>query len=324
MSSEPTPQPEFQNEPDELKARLLAAEQRALQAENEMMLLRSEIARTRHFEELVGYAPVVLWESWFIPNSEQQRVNFVSDYIKKFTGYAREEWLAGNTFWADLIHPDDRERILAECNAAIATGSGNLEYRWVRKDGSIVWAITQMSTMYDEAGRPVGVRGVTMDIDARKQAEAKREQILAREASLDAQAQALAELSTPVIPISDQVMIMPLVGTMDARRAERAISVLLSGLSQAKASVVILDITGVPQVDAGVAEALVRAARAVKLLGAEVVLTGISPFVAQMLVEMGTDLGSVVTQGTLQGGVAYAMGQAGRGEHRQRRHRTTP
>lgn len=321
MSSEPTPQPELQDELKELKARLLAAEQRALQAEKD---LRSEIARARHFEELVGYAPVVLWESWFVPNSDEQRVNFVSDYIKTLSGYGKEEWLAGKSFWADLIHPDDRERIFAEYKAAFAVGSGSLEYRWVRKDGSIVWAITQLSTIVDESGQLVGVRGVTMDIDARKQAEAEREKALAMEASMDAQAQVFTELSTPVIPISDQVMIMPLVGTMDARRAERAISALLSSLSQAKASVVILDITGVPQVDAGVAEALVRAARAVKLLGAEVVLTGISPFVAQMLVEMGTDLGSVVTQGTLQGGVAYAMGQTGRGEHRQRRHRTIP
>lgn len=310
---------ELQKEIDGLKARLLAAEERAQRAENEAISLQREITRARHFEELVGYAPVVLWESWFIPHSEEQRLNFVSDYIKTFTGYTKEEWLAGQTFWANLIYPADRERILAECNAIIAAGSGTLEYRWVRKDGSIVWGITQMITIFNEARQPVGIRGVTMDIDMRKQAEAEREKALAREASLDAQAQALTELSTPVIPISDQVLIMPLIGTMDARRAERAITVLLSSLSHAKASVVILDITGVPQVDAGVADALVRAARAVELLGAEVVLTGISPTVAQMLVEIGTDLGRVVTQGTLQGGVAYAMGHAGMPGYGRRR-----
>jgi anti-anti-sigma regulatory factor len=79
---------------------------------------------------------------------------------------------------------------------------------------------------------------------------------------------------------------------------------------------VILDITGVPGVDAQVADALVRSARAAKLLGAEVILTGIQPEIARTLVELGVDLGGIVSLGTLQGGVAHALRRGAQGRPR--------
>lgn len=319
MSSEQ----DARRELEQLRARLAqaeeqarAAEERARRAEEEAARLQSEANRIQRFEELIGYAPVVLWESWFQSDQDHQRIGFVSDYILALSGYTKEEWLARENFWSDLAHPDDRERIIAESYANVAAGMGTLEYRWVRKDGKVIWALTQMSTICDETGKPVGVRGVTLDIDARKRAEREREDALAREEFLRAQALALAELSTPLIPITDRVMVMPLIGDIDAARAERAIGVLLDGLGRAQASMVILDITGVPRVDASIAAALLRAARAVGLLGAEVVLTGISPEVARTLVEIGADFGSIVTRGNLQSGVAYAMQRAAPGRPR--------
>src|SRR6185295_2919913 len=104
------------------------------------------------------------------------------------------------------------------------------------------------------------------------------------------QAAALDELSTPLIPISDDTVIMPLIGNIDSRRAQQVIEALLEGVAETRTQVAILDITGVPVVDTQVANALIGAAQAVKLLGAQVVITGIRPEVAQTLVGLGVDL----------------------------------
>ena len=118
---------------------------------------------------------------------------------------------------------------------------------------------------------------------------------------------ALRELSTPLIPISDRVVVMPLIGAINSRRAQQVIETLLHGLADSRADRAILDITGVLVVDTQVANALVAAAQAVKLLGATVILTGIRPEVAQTLVGLGIDLRGIVTCGTLQSGIAYAL-----------------
>jgi ABC-type sugar transport system substrate-binding protein len=129
----------------------------------------------------------------------------------------------------------------------------------------------------------------------------------ARDEIIRSQAAALRELSTPLIPLSDTVFVMPLIGAIDSSRAQQILETLLQGVAANRAATAILDITGVLVVDTQVANALVRAAQAVKLLGARVVLTGIRPEVAQTLVGLGVDLSGIVTLGTLQSGVAYAL-----------------
>lgn len=131
------------------------------------------------------------------------------------------------------------------------------------------------------------------------------EQVNAAE-TIRKQAEALMELSTPLIPISQHVLVMPLIGAIDTMRAKQVLNTLLEGVSKNRARVAILDITGVSVVDTQVANALVLAASAVKLLGAEVVLTGIRPEVANTLVSLGADLSSIVTRSTLQSGIQYA------------------
>jgi ABC-type sugar transport system substrate-binding protein/anti-anti-sigma regulatory factor len=131
----------------------------------------------------------------------------------------------------------------------------------------------------------------------------------ARDEVIQAQETALRELSTPLIPISDTVMAMPLIGSINTRRAHQILQTLLEGMHANTAHHVILDITGVPMVDTYVADTLMQAARAVKLLGAQVMLTGIRPEVAQTLVGLGVDLTGIVTRSTLQNGIAYALRQ---------------
>lgn len=120
------------------------------------------------------------------------------------------------------------------------------------------------------------------------------------------------ELSTPIIPMLDRVLVMPLVGDIDTRRAQDIMEAVLSGINIYGADVVIIDITGVPVVDTSVANHLMRTAQAAGLLGSRCVLVGIRPEVAQAIVNLGVDLSRVVTRGDLQGGIDYALGVLGR------------
>jgi rsbT co-antagonist protein RsbR len=167
------------------------------------------------------------------------------------------------------------------------------------------WLRTSKIPLHDGEGNVVAVLGMYEDITAQKQAEAERARW--QEEIIRTQAAALAELSTPLIPITDSVMVMPLIGTVDSRRAQQVIDSLLEGVASSRAQTAILDITGVPVVDTQVANALVRAAQSVKLLGAQVVLSGIRPEVAQTLVGLGVDLSGIVTSSTLQSGIAHAI-----------------
>jgi nitrate/nitrite transport system substrate-binding protein len=140
-------------------------------------------------------------------------------------------------------------------------------------------------------------------------AERALSQELLAQQVIDAQRDALRELSTPLIPISDDVVIMPLIGTIDSQRAQQVMETLLEGVARHQSRLVILDITGVHVVDTQVAQAFIQAAQAVRLLGAQVMLTGIQPQIAQTLVGLGVDLSGIQTQGTLQAGIASALRQ---------------
>ncbi|WP_437736908.1 AAA family ATPase [Sorangium sp. So ce1335] len=144
-----------------------------------------------------------------------------------------------------------------------------------------------------------------------ERARAEQERAGLQEDLIRVQRERLAELSTPLIPITDRVMVMPLIGTMDAQRADEALAAALRGVSETGAQVVILDITGVRGVDSSVAATLLRTASALRLLGAEAVITGIGPHVSQTLVGLDIDLGGTVVQGTLQRGIAYAIRRTG-------------
>ncbi|NJN67559.1 MAG: PAS domain-containing protein [Chloroflexaceae bacterium] len=164
----------------------------------------------------------------------------------------------------------------------------------------------------NEAGAVYAAGGITTDITRFKQAE--RERTALQEQVIEAQRAALRELSTPLIPIDDQVVIMPLIGTIDSSRAQQVLETLLSGVEAHRAHIAILDITGVQLVDTQVANALIHAARAVQLLGSQVMLTGIQPSIAQTLVQLDVDMHGILTHSSLQSGIAYAQRKRRRSE----------
>jgi rsbT co-antagonist protein RsbR len=240
-------------------------------------------AREQFFELTTDLLSVVGPEGYFVE---------LSPSWERTLGYSLDELRAAP--FMSFVHPEDHDATLAVVMRLSAgeTVAGFVN-RYRRKDGGYAWL--------EWSGRASGVRqpiyAVARDVTARREAEA----------ALRAADAALLALSTPLIPISDEILVMPLIGVIDSRRAAQVLETLLQGIVDRRAQVAILDITGVGVVDTQVAEALLRVARAAQLLGAEMVLTGIRPDVAQTLVTLGADLSKVVTRSTLQAGIEHAM-----------------
>lgn len=140
---------------------------------------------------------------------------------------------------------------------------------------------------------------------ALREAEAERAELQAQ--VIAAQEATIRELSTPLIPLGDGVLVAPIVGRLDRLRAATLLERLLGGVAARRARTAILDVTGVAAIDAEAAHGLQQVARAVRLLGAAVVVTGIQPEVARGLVDAGVDLAGLVTLDTLQRGLQYAQ-----------------
>lgn len=127
-----------------------------------------------------------------------------------------------------------------------------------------------------------------------------------RERIIRQQQEAIRELSTPVLQVRERLLILPIIGVIDSQRARQLTEQLLRGIRTNRAKVVVIDITGVAAMDATVANHLVQTVEASRLLGANVIVTGLSPEIAQTLVTIGVDLGKMNTVGDLQGGIEEA------------------
>ena len=127
-----------------------------------------------------------------------------------------------------------------------------------------------------------------------------------RERIIRQQQEAIRELSTPVLQVRERILILPIIGVLDEQRAQQLTEQLLAEIQTSRAKVVVIDVTGVPDLDASVANHLVQTVDASRLMGASVILSGLSPTIAQTLVTIGVDLGKMNTVGDLQGGVEEA------------------
>ncbi len=127
-----------------------------------------------------------------------------------------------------------------------------------------------------------------------------------RERIIRQQEEAIRELSTPVLPVRERLLILPIIGVIDPQRARQLTEQLLRGIRTNRAKVVVIDITGVAAMDATVANHLVQTVEASRLLGATTIVTGLSPEIAQTLVTIGVDLAKMTTVGDLQGGIEEA------------------
>jgi PAS domain S-box-containing protein len=154
------------------------------------------ISTTRQrLAEVVANVPGVVWEAWGSPDRASQRIDFVSEYAKTMVGYDPQEWTSTPNFWLTIVHPDDRARAAAEAAQVFASrGRGRSEFRWVHRDGRVIWVEAHSQVVLDDAGEPIGMRGVTLDISDRKQLEHERAELLEREQAARADAVAANRL----------------------------------------------------------------------------------------------------------------------------------
>jgi rsbT co-antagonist protein RsbR len=133
----------------------------------------------------------------------------------------------------------------------------------------------------------------------------------ARENTIGRQQQELLELSTPVVQLWDGILALPLIGTLDSARTQVVMESLLQRIVETGAGIAIIDITGVPTVDTLVAQHLMKTVAAARLMGADCIISGIRPQIAQTIVHLGVDLGNVTTKATLAGALSVALDRLG-------------
>ena len=265
---------------DDLRAELTQCRQRIADLERETDLLHRALAVLPDPVSIFDLENNYLW--W------NQAVNEV-------TGYDDDEMRSLHP--TDLFVGEDTERVASEISEVVATGRGKIEARLVSKSGEKTPMEFVGGLIRDQDGEPMAIATSGRDISERKRA---REEV-AR------QAQEILELSTPVIEVWESVVAVPLIGTLDSRRTQRFAEDLLNAIVDQKAQIALIDITGVPTIDTQTAHHLIETIAAVRLLGAEVVLTGVRPAIAQTLVHLGIDLSHVTTRSSLAAGLRIAL-----------------
>lgn len=228
-------------------------------------------------------------------------ITMVNDALCEASGYEEEE-LVGKPL--GQILPGISVAAVIEAR----TASGEESYLTQKGGGALLVATT--ASVFVERGQVTGIVCVARDLTQAKRAEEER---LALRDAVNKQAILLDELLTPIIPIADDVLILPIIGSLSDDRARRVTEALLQAVVSRRARLVLLDITGLRGIDATVVQGILRAVEAVKLIGADIVLTGIRPEVAALMVTFDINLDRLVTYGTLQAAIQSALGLRSRG-----------
>jgi rsbT co-antagonist protein RsbR len=212
----------------------------------------------------------------------------------------------------DFWRPDQAEIFWRMDDEVIASGKLNEnEELLTSADGVMRTIWTRKYPLRNPQGHIIGLCGIITDISdiRRRQDEvaALESKIKAQIELIQAQGAMLDELSVPVIQVWEGILLVPLIGALESRRAAQVMESLLEAVGRSSAEIVIIDITGVPVVDTSVASYLIRAVEAAQLLGCQSILVGISPEIAQTLVGLGVDFSRITTRATLQNGLEYGF-----------------
>ncbi|MBI2917864.1 MAG: PAS domain S-box protein [Chloroflexi bacterium] len=257
--------------------------------------------------------------------SPDGKITDVNEATIRVTGVARDQ-LVGSDFSNYFTEPDKAREGYRQVFAQGSVTDYPLTIR--HKDGELTDVLYNASVYKDVGGNVLGVFAAARDITDQKKAETELQkahselelrvqertaELATANESLQGEIaerrraeQVIRELSTPVLQVRDGMLILPIIGILDSQRARQLTEQLLRAIRDNRARVAVVDITGVPAVDSKIANHLLQTAEAARLMGATVVLTGLSPEVAQALVSIGVDLSRLTTVGDLQGGIADA------------------
>jgi len=364
------------------------------------------------FQSLLCAVDDVVWAA----SAGGESFLYMSDASERIYGRPSVEFLRDPDLWFDVVHPEDRERVAEASERLLEEGSVEIDYRILRSDGEVRWIRDRKYVVYDEAGDPLRIGGITCDVTDRKAAQAAlirseekaqrlsqaafegivlhergkiaetnqvfadmlgyeprdlvgmdglelvapeyrdlvRERIASsyqkpyeavmvrkdgtrlpveflgktmayqgrplrvtavrdirnrkrREETIRRQAEEILEISTPTLRVWDGVLVAPLIGTLDSQRSQRLVDALLNAIVASGSEIALVDITGVPTIDTQTAHHLIETISAVRLLGAEVILTGVRPSIAQTLVHLGIDLSGITTRASLATGLRVAL-----------------
>ncbi len=216
---------------------------------------------------------------------------------ERIKGFTQEEAIGKHFscfYTADAIQRGLPDR---ELEAAASEGRFEDEGWRVKKDGRQFWASVTITALRGKDGTLRGFGKVTRDLTERKQTEERIQQ----------QAREIMELSTPVMQVWQGVVVAPLIGSLDSQRTQQFMERLLNRIVETNSPMALVDIMGVPTVDTQTAQHLIETISAVRLLGAQVVLTGVRPAIAQTLVHLGIDLSNITTRASLSAGLLVAL-----------------
>jgi rsbT co-antagonist protein RsbR len=258
---------------------------------------KKSISEGRLFEVLLEKVPYNIYfkdkESRFVAVSKSQ---------VDWSNVESMHDLLGKTDF-DFYNADEAKILYEEERKIMATGEPmiNKEEKYTNPDGEEGWVTTTKFPLYDEKGEVIGIFGISSDITRRKLLE------LEKERKIESQREELIDLSTPVIDVWEGILTVPIMGVLDSERASRISEALLTQIVEKNANSAIIDISGISSVDSAVADLLIRTAKAVKLVGAEAILTGVGVEIAQTIADLGIDMKGLKTMSTLGVGLKYVI-----------------
>jgi len=217
---------------------------------------------------------------------------------ERFKGYTAREVLGKH--FSMFYPPEDLQAGKPTRELEVATKDGRFEDEgWrIRKDGSRFWANVVLTALRDSKGHLLGFGKVTRDMTDRKRMEDQ----------VRKQSQDIMEMATvPVVQVWEGIMLVPLIGMLDSERTQQLMERLLNRLTETNSPVAVLDITGVPTIDTQTAQHLVETIKAIRFVGADIILTGVRPNIAQTLVHLDIDFGDIVTRSSLASGLRVAF-----------------
>ncbi|MCX7681721.1 MAG: PAS domain-containing protein [Anaerolineae bacterium] len=324
-----------QNLRSQLEEELAAARARIAQLESLVAEYQGRIAALEQEVHLFDTFMANVPDQVYFKDTESRFIKVSLSQARRF-GLEHPDQTLGKTDF-DFFTEEHARPAYEDEQTVMRTGQPLIrEEKETFPDGREAWVLTVKMPLRDREGRIVGTFGISKDITERKLAEealrrayaeieqriAERTAELEREVAererlqqevIEAQRQALRELSTPIIPVLEGIIVMPLIGSIDTLRARDITRSLLAGIREYRARVVILDITGVPLVDSGVAAHLNKTIQAARLKGAQTIVTGISESVAETIVDMGIDWSGIRTLSDLQSGLLVALNMLGMG-----------